>query len=222
MHRMLFAICLPLLLLLASASPAQAQSGTLPYPGGEEMPFRLPQRSWWYQQLPPARKLKKHDIVTVVVNVRAQVLSEGDLERRKRANLDAVLSNWIRLDGLALKPAPQSNGDPRVTGVLNSQYRAEGELETRDRMQFTIAAKVADVLPNGHLVIEAQQTITNNEEIWKQTLRGYVRPEDVLPNNKVLSENIAELNICKEELGSVRDSYRRGWLTKFYDYVSPF
>ena len=101
-------------------------------------------------------------------------------------------------------------------------YRAEGELETRDRMQFTIAAKVADVLPNGQLLIEAQQTITNNEEVWKQTLRGYVRPEDVLPNNKVLSENIAELTICKDEMGSVRDSYRRGWVTRLYDYFSPF
>jgi flagellar L-ring protein precursor FlgH len=208
---------------LVVGSAANAQSGTLPYPGQEgDAPFLLPQRSWWYQQLPPARKLKKHDIVTVVVNVRTQVLSEGDLQRRKRANLDAVLSNWIRFDGLALKPAPQNDGDPRVTGSLNSQYRADGEMETRDRMQFTIAAKVADVLPNGHLVIEAQQTINNNEEVWKQTLRGYVRPEDVLPNNKVLSENIAELTICKEEAGSIRDSYRRGWLTRFYDYISPF
>jgi flagellar L-ring protein precursor FlgH len=221
MHRALLA-SLTAAVCVAISSSAPAQSGMLPYPGGGEVPFQLSQRSWWYQQLPPARKLKKHDIVTVVVNVRAQVLSEGDIDRRTRANLDAVLSNWVRFDGLALKPAPQSNGDPRVTGLLNSQYRAEGSLETRDRMQFTIAAKVADVLPNGHLIIEAQQVISNNEEMWKQTLRGCVRPEDVQPNNKVLSENVAELTICKEELGSVRDSYRRGWLGRFYDYIRPF
>jgi flagellar L-ring protein precursor FlgH len=222
MHRKLFFSCLAAAICAAGSSAARAQSGGLPYPGEGEMPFHLPQRSWWYQQLPPVRKLKKHDIVTVVVNVKAQVLSDGSLERRKRANLDAVLSNWVRLDGLALKPAPQRDGDPRVTGALNSQYRADGQLETKDRMQFTIAAKVADVLPNGQLIIEAQQMITNNEEVWKQTLRGCVRPEDVQPNNKVLSENIADLTICKEEAGSVPDSYRRGWLGRFYDYIAPF
>ena len=208
--------------LLTSGAFLFAQSGTLPHPTEGDVPFHLPQQSWWYQQLPPARKLKKHDIVTVVVNVRTQVLSDGSLQRRRRANLDAVLSNWIHFSGFDVKPATMTDGTPRVTGALNSQHRADGELETKDRMQFTIAAKVADVLPNGQLLIEAQQTVTNNEEVWKQTLRGYVRPEDVMPNNKVLSENIAELSICKEEQGSVPDSYRRGWLGRIYDTFAPF
>ncbi len=42
-------------LALLAGSAALAQSGALPYPGEGEMPFRLPQRSWCYQQLPPAR-----------------------------------------------------------------------------------------------------------------------------------------------------------------------
>jgi flagellar L-ring protein FlgH len=221
MRRYQFSI-VSLAIVFASGSSIRAQSGTLPHPAEGEVPFRLPQESWWYQQLPPARKLKKHDIITVVVNWKAQVLSDGSLQRRKRANLDAVLSNWVLFNGLSVKPAPQTSGDQRITGSLNSQYRADGELETKDRMQFTIAARVAEVLPNGQLLIEAQQTVTNNEEVWKQTLRGYVRPEDVLPTNKVLSENVAELSICKEELGSVPDSYRRGWLGRIYDYIAPF
>jgi len=122
------------------------------------------------------------------VNWKAQVLSDGSLQRRKRANLDAVLSNWIHFKGLDVKPATMTDGAPRVNGALNSQYRADGELETKDRMQFTIAARVADVLPN----------------------------------NKVLSENIAELSICKQEEGSIPDSYQRGWLGRLYDHFAPF
>ena len=50
---------------------------------------------------------------------------------------------------------------------------------------------------------------------------GAVRPEDVLPNNTVLSENVAELRIIKRESGHVRDGYRRGFLTRFLDRFSP-
>ena len=44
----------------------------------------------------------------------------------------------------------------------------------------------------------------------------------ILPNNTILSENVAELSIYKRETGHVRDSYRRGWLMEFWDAVAPF
>src|SRR5436190_14311385 len=138
-HKLAGACRSAIVVFALGSSAAHAQSGTLPYPGEGEVPFHLQQRSWWYQQLPPARKLKKHDIVTVVVNVRDQVLSDGSLQRRKRANLDGVLSSWIHFSGLDVKPATMTDGSPRVTGSLNSQHRADGEMETKDRMQFTIA-----------------------------------------------------------------------------------
>ncbi len=62
----------------------------------------------------------------------------------------------------------------------------------------------------------------DNEDIWDQSLTGLIRPQDVLPNNTVQSENIAELMINKKEVGHVRDAYRRGWLTRLYDRFSIF
>ena len=66
------------------------------------------------------------------------------------------------------------------------------------------------------------RTIRHNNELWEQSLIGEIRPEDILPNNKVLSENIADLRIEKRETGHVRDSYKRGWLFRIYDKVKPF
>jgi flagellar L-ring protein precursor FlgH len=95
-------------------------------------------------------------------------------------------------------------------------------LETRDSLKFRIAARIVDIRPNGNLVIEAHRQIRNNEEVWQQSLTGIIRREDVLPNNTVLSEDIAELQIDKREIGHVREGYRRGWLTRFYDRYAPF
>ena len=53
-------------------------------------------------------------------------------------------------------------------------------------------------------------------------MSGIVRREDVLPNNTILSEDVAELNIEKVETGHVRDGYKRGWLLRWLDNVGPF
>jgi flagellar L-ring protein precursor FlgH len=89
-------------------------------------------------------------------------------------------------------------------------------------MKFRISCRVVDIRPNGNLVIEGRRTVHNNSEVWEQSLTGEVRPKDVLPNNTVLSENVAELRIDKREAGHVRDGYRRGWLLKWLDKWQPF
>lgn len=182
----------------------------------------LADTSFTYRPSDPPRTLKLNDILTVVVLEKSQVTSEADLERRKTSNFAAELKDWVRLDGLNIKKAPQANGDPKVSGTLNGQVRAEADYETKDLMKFSIAARVVDIRPNGHLVVEAHQKFTINEEQWQRSLSGIVRPEDVKPDNTVLSEDVAELMIEKRETGIVRDGYRRGWLFKLMDKYRAF
>jgi len=198
--------------------PPQIEQG-----GGRRQSIRPEMGSLLYRQLEPVKVLQINDLVTVVVDIRSRAISEGEVENRKRASLEATLLDWIKLDGLrAVFPDPQTRGDPKVNGQLNSQFRSEAELETRNALTFTIAAKVVDVRPNGNLVIEARQTFHNNEEVWERSLNGIIRREDVDPDNRVNSEDIAELRVFKRELGHVRDGYRRGWLQRFYEKFQPF
>ena len=43
-----------------------------------------------------------------------------------------------------------------------------------------------------------------------------------MPNNTVLSENVADMRIVKRETGHVRDGYRRGWALEWLDKWQPF
>jgi flagellar L-ring protein precursor FlgH len=150
------------------------------------------------------------------------MLSEGDAESRKTASINAVLADWIGIDGLALRPDPQSAGDPRVNGSLNSLFRAESDIETRNTLTFTIQSEVVDIRPNGNLVIEARQEVTDNDEVWEKSLTGIIRREDVNPDNTVESDRVADLQVFKRERGNVRDGYRRGWLLKLYNRFNPY
>ena len=148
--------------------------------------------------------------------------SEGDAESRKTSNLTAVLSSWIRFDGKSIKAAPQNDGDPRVAGTYNSQYRAESDVELRDQLTFKIAAQILEIRPNGNLYIEANQHIQNNEEQWRIFLSGEVRREAIMPDRSVNWTAIANGYIGKGEDGQVRDGYARGWFARWYDKYKPF
>jgi flagellar L-ring protein precursor FlgH len=148
--------------------------------------------------------------------------NEGNLQRRKQGQLNATLQDWIQLDGLNIKKAPQSQGQPEINGTLQGQFQARSNLETRDGLKLRIQSRVVDIRPNGHLVLEAHQRFKINEDDWERSISGIVDPRDVLPNNTVVSENIAELSIFKKERGEVRDGYRRGWLFYLLDRYGMF
>ena len=69
---------------------------------------------------------------------------------------------------------------------------------------------MVDIRPNGNLVLEAHSYQQDNDEVIESSLTGLVRREDVLPNNTVFSQKIAELSVHKRETGHIRDAYRRG------------
>jgi flagellar L-ring protein precursor FlgH len=215
-----------ILLCLATTSAVNAQDGSLFLnPTQANHGLTLENSSFMYQQLPPEsrpRQLQKHDIITVVVDVRSRFLSEGDGQARKTQSLTAVLADWIKLDNGHLKPAPQSDGDPTIAGTLNSQNRAQSDLELRDSLAFRMAAEIVDIQPNGNLVIEGHQTVRNNEEQWRISLTGVVRREAIQPDRTVSSDAIYDFNVDKEEVGQVRDGYARGWFARWYDRYKPF
>jgi flagellar L-ring protein precursor FlgH len=200
---------------LVSAPPAPQQAGRL----------TLENSSFMHRKLPPEaeqRELQINDIVTVLVDYRSSMISEGDAEARRTASLNAVLADWLRFDGKDIFPATQERGDPRINGSLSSQFRAESEMELRDALTFRIAAAVVDIRPNGNLVIEARREIQINEEVWLQSLTGVVRRQSIGPDRTVRSDEVAELRIKKQERGFINDSYSRGWFTRWYDKWKPF
>ncbi len=210
------------LVVATSAPRAQGQTSSIYAMPQSAGGLTLEDLSLMTIEVTPPREIQKYDTLTIIVDEKSQLLSEGDVQRRKRANLTAVLQDWVKLEGFSLKPDKQAAGDPTISGKLNSQFRTQSEMETRDGLKFRIAATIVDIRPNGHLVIEAHKSIQNNEEHWEQRLTGIVNPDDVLPNRSVLSEKITDLNISKMERGHVRDGYRRGWFLRILDRFQPF
>ena len=173
----------------------------------------------------PARErpIGKHDIFTVRIEELSRFQSDGESERRKTSNYFATLLSWVRLNGLTkAEPTQQSGENPTIAGNLLQNRRAEGDIETTERLTINLAVEVVDIRPNGNLILEGQKEIRVNNEVWLAKISGVCRQEDIGVDRVILSQNIANLKIDRELKGFVRDSYRRGWFDRAFDRASPF
>lgn len=199
-----------------------------PSPGGNYLPpgnagyarAVAPPRT--YQAPLPAKVLRVHDVVQIRVDETARMMAEGIAQQRKNAIYDAVLQDWVQLDGLSLKSAPMESGEPRVKGKTDQTYRANSTVQTRESLIFNISAEIADIRPNGRIVLEAHKTMNSNDNRWQVSLSGECQDSAIGPDNVVLSRDIINLKIDKRETGQARDGYRRGWLTSIFSIIQPF
>jgi flagellar L-ring protein precursor FlgH len=154
------------------------------------------------------------DILTVVL--------EEKTVSRKSSNLDVKKDSDISIPGGA---AAQVLGNPvQFKGLgLDTNLSAEREFKGQagaaqsNNLVGDVAVSVVDVWPNGTLVIRGEKWITLNRGDEYIRVTGLVRPEDVRPDNTVLSTKVANARISYAGTGTLADSQSMGWLSRFFN-----
>lgn len=204
-------------------TPMPAQPGDMQYaatPMRYAPPATVRDFSWTYIDQPTDRAFKVNDIVTVLVSERSEVTLNSRFNRQRNASFKSELKEFIKLDGFAIENSASTS--PTIDTNQQERIQSTGQVTDQEGITYRIAATIVDIRPNGNLVLEARKKINANDDLWEYTLHGEVRYEDVLRNNTVLSENIANLNIEKRLQGRVHSSTGRRWGNKMIDMFWPF
>lgn len=227
MRRSLFitAILLPLAanaagaqsLFLSQAQPAEATDNT-------QAVILLSEVSMHYLAPPEPREIKKHDIITIIIDENSSQTSSQSLDTKKdtksNASLDAMV-DWLQLLELRVR-----QGDTDGTNLigLNTKrdFKGEGDYERKDRFSARITAKVLEVKPNGTVLLEATKTIARDKEVSMLVLSGLAREEDITSQNTILSSQLADLNIILENQGDIKEASQKGLITRVLDAVFAF
>lgn len=110
--------------------------------------------------------------------------------------------------------------DATVSGKRN--FGGTGTADQSNALSGEVSVTVAEVLPNGTMIVQGQKTLTLNRGDEFIQIRGIVRTADIDANNRVLSTRVADARIAYTGRGDVARASRQGWLSRFFQVVSPF
>ncbi|MBL9127865.1 MAG: flagellar basal body L-ring protein FlgH [Verrucomicrobiales bacterium] len=161
------------------------------------------------------------DIVTIVVQESTSSTKANTTKTAKNTSLDAAINSF--LFSPAASGLMTSGGKmPAINMASKNSFDGGGSINNSEKITARIAVRVAEVLPNGSLVLEGRRQTKFSGETTDAVLRGVVRSEDVTAQNTVMSYNVADASIQYLSKGVVSDSQRKGWFSKIWDKVTPF
>lgn len=222
-------MCAVLMMLGLIAAPTTAQSLFLASAGDQtadpaQPAVLLEEVSLHYIAVPEARAIKKHDIITIIIDENSTATSTQSLETEKETNTSANLNAIVDLVKL-LELRVEQNERTNINLLdldTSREFEGEGDYERSDRFNARISATVIDVKPNGTLVLQAKKTIARDQEISELVLSGLVREEDITQQNTVLSSQMADLRVILENQGALKKASEKGLFTRVLDAVFAF
>lgn len=149
------------------------------------------------------RASRVDDVLTIIVAERASAIAQGTTKTSRQSDAEYSIT---AAGGLTKPTGPLTN----LLGVSGAQaLQGEGATSRTTALTTTLSARVADVLPNGNLVIEGTKLVVVNSESQTVTVRGIVRPFDIGSGNAIASDRLAQLEVRINGKGVVQDAIRR-------------
>jgi len=206
-------LIVPALVSCAAAVPGDSQMDSefeLIYPGlSAEAPISTGSIMDNGIKLYPSSRLHQSgqvnvgDLITVLLNEAAQASRSSGLTAERETSNNILGLNQAN----AILPSSSFFENVTTSGSSVSS-NGGGTADQSAVLTGSISAVVIDVMQNGNLVImgEKQLTLTEGTEVIR--VRGVIRPEDIQPDNTVLSRRIANAQFSYSGSGDLARATR--------------
>ena len=101
----------------------------------------------------------------------------------------------------------------------SDSFQADGSATDTSRFNGQITVTIVEVLPNDNMIVEGTQSIWQNRDEHKITLRGVIRRDDVTMNNTVPSTKVADASIRFDGKGPLNAKQRQGIITQLFNFL---
>jgi flagellar L-ring protein FlgH len=176
-------------------------------------------------QIPDPRQYTENDLITVIIREDFKTDLKASLETEKDMKIEGTVTDFIDLDKLMelmIRPYDFPGGQPKIGADFSKNWEGEGDYSRSESMSGRMTARVADVKPNGTIVIEARQTMIHDKEELTIVLTGTCRAADITIDNTVLSTELYGLHLSKQHKGELKKTTNKGFITKFMDALFGF
>ncbi len=156
------------------------------------------------------------DMITILLNERMQASKSASTDATKDTTVDT--GNPLVFGSLVTKNAKEILSNKWET---EQSFAGSGSSTQSNRLDGSITVTVAEVYPNGNLLVRGEKWLTLNQGEEYVQVTGIVRPADVGTDNSLPSYKLADARITYSGNGTVADSNRPGLLSRLFIKLWP-
>lgn len=171
-------------------------------------------------------QFKEGDIIKVLVEETVDASTAADTDTKKESEVtseadenDNAFIVSPRPNGYGLLPKERL---PNWSLETENEHKTQGTTRRSNKLTMTVACSVTKVFENGNVALEGEKKVTINREDSMLHVSGVARGSDVTATNTVKSEQLADAVIELKGCGPLWNNQRRGLVTRFLDWFSPF
>ncbi|MDH3712541.1 MAG: flagellar basal body L-ring protein FlgH [Gammaproteobacteria bacterium] len=156
--------------------------------------------------------LRVGDILTVLLSESTAASTSASTSTQKNDSIDTGIPTVFG-NGVTYK------GKNILQNVLEAErsFTGSGDSSQSNSLTGDLTVTVSRVLANGNLQVRGEKIIGINQSAEFVRLKGVVRPQDVTPDNTVLSSKVANAQIYYGGGGAVAEANTKGWLSRFFN-----
>lgn len=151
------------------------------------------------------------DVITVTLSERTVSRKSSGVATGKKSGM-----NFNAGPLLGVNPTFKGNGlDTEIS--QDRTFDGSADADQSNSLQGNITVTVAEILPNGNLIVRGEKWITLNRGDEFIRISGIVRPDDIAPDNTVVSTRLANAKISYSGTGELANAQSMGWLARFFN-----
>ena len=169
------------------------------------------------------RASKVGDIVTVTIAIDDTADLQNETDRSKTGSESDGIPNFFGAESKILPNMFKGVDPSKLVGMSSSSTtNGTGKIQRSESVNLKLAATIVQVLPNGNFVIEGHQQVVVNDELRDLRLAGIIRPQDILNDNTISYDKIAEARISYGGRGMLSNLQTPSYGQQFFDAIFPF
>ncbi|MDG9757385.1 flagellar basal body L-ring protein FlgH [Pseudomonas sp. NY15364] len=159
------------------------------------------------------------DIITITLEERTQASKAARSDISKDSSANIGLTSLFGGGVSATNPLTRNRMD--LGTQFNGSRDSAGDASAAQSNSLTgsVTVTVAEVLPNGVLVVRGEKWLTLNTGNEMVRIAGLIRADDIASDNTVSSTRVADARLTYSGTGSFADASQPGWLSRFF--LSP-
>jgi len=162
------------------------------------------------------------DLITVVIDEASATSLGADTSTSRSTSADYHLDALLGLEASIMGANPNMGGKIALGGGSDTSSVGTGSTARSGSLTATVTCQVVGVLPNGNLRIRGTKQIRVNRETQYLALEGTIRPRDILLDNTVRSDLIADSHIEFTGAGVLAKDQGAGRATGLANAIWPF